>query len=178
MKLLASVAVVFSPASCAYYGYGETSQRNDAVCDKSSSGKRCLAWDSSRNTPIKCPDGTYAAGGCANPDNDPRGSWCYTSNASTGKYWELCDRACENHDPCAKNVPRKCSHTKDGARCRLIKISNTSEIMGHFRNWKESVNMEKNELTRRWMRAHDNNYCGNPDKDSEGDWCYIDAPPG
>ncbi|CAG5076765.1 Oidioi.mRNA.OKI2018_I69.PAR.g8539.t1.cds [Oikopleura dioica] len=50
--------------------------------------------------------------------------------------------------------------------------------MERCRNWKNSVNMEKNELTRRWMQAHDNNYCGNPDKDSGGDWCYVDAPPG
>ncbi|CAG5076768.1 Oidioi.mRNA.OKI2018_I69.PAR.g8540.t1.cds [Oikopleura dioica] len=165
MKLLASL-LVFSPTVTCYYGYG---QRNDAVCDRSKSGKRCLAWDSSRRYPQQC-NGRYAAGGCANPDHDSNGPWCYTSYANTGDYWEYCDPTCANHDLCGNKPPPlpptfddKCSQTNSGAQCR---------------NWKKSVNMSRKRSTQRWMRNQDNNNCANPDNDPKGDWCFIDAPRG
>ena len=63
------------------------------------SGKRCQSWSS--NTPHELyygvlddadyPDGSRAAAEnfCRNPDSDPRGIWCYTTDPDTK--WEFCN---------------------------------------------------------------------------------------
>ncbi|CAG5076771.1 Oidioi.mRNA.OKI2018_I69.PAR.g8541.t1.cds [Oikopleura dioica] len=162
MKLFASLSI-FSLSVNSYYAYA---QRDNPICDRSNTGKRCLAWDSSRRYPQEC-NGRYASGGCSNPDNDSNGPWCYTSYANTGDYWEYCDSACASHDLCGNQQPTisppssgKCSHTNEGTQCR---------------NWKNSVNMSRNRSTQRWMRNQDHNNCANPDNDSKGDWCFIEA---
>ena len=60
-------------------------------------GKKCQRWD--KQTPHKhtnnkaklFPDSSLAEASnyCRNPDNEPKGPWCYTEDS--GKRWEYCD---------------------------------------------------------------------------------------
>ena len=60
-------------------------------------GKKCQRWD--KQTPHKhtnnkanlFPDSSLAEASnyCRNPDNEPKGPWCYTQDSS--KRWEYCD---------------------------------------------------------------------------------------
>ena len=108
--------------------HGSFEQRNAKNCKKTVSGRNCLSWDSERLHPIvKCGFERDAVAGCANPDNDPRGPWCYTSFA-TKDNWEYCHQICARHDVCASrpqnNLPSssenegKCTETIDGIPCR------------------------------------------------------------
>ena len=61
------------------------------------SGKTCQAWASqtphehTNNVNDKFPYGSAALAGnyCRNPDSDPLGPWCYTTDRATR--WERCD---------------------------------------------------------------------------------------
>ncbi|CBY24930.1 unnamed protein product [Oikopleura dioica] len=161
---LSTILVIFS-SSAESYSYWNS--RNSPDCTKSNTGKSCLAWDSGRNNPIKC-DGRTAPGGCANPDNDPRGPWCYTGYG-TRNHFEYCDPQCSEHNVCATSGGRdpppvdKCNRTNGGKQCR---------------NWSESVHLSRNRKTKLWMKNQNNSNCANPDNDSRGNWCFIDAPRG
>ncbi|CAG5076762.1 Oidioi.mRNA.OKI2018_I69.PAR.g8538.t1.cds [Oikopleura dioica] len=146
MRLITSLALISK--FCQSFGYGSFEQRNADNCEKTVSGKNCLSWESQRLDPtVKCGFGRVASAGCANPDNDPRGPWCYTSFA-TKDNWEYCHQICVRHDVCAQRpqnnlqptqIPSendgKCTVTIDGIPCR---------------NWSESVNMSDRPATQRW----------------------------
>ena len=131
MKLISLIAVFSSYVQCYNSGYESYEQRNAKNCERTVSGKSCLSWDSERLDPtVKCVFGRVALEGCANPDNDPRGPWCYTSFA-TKDNWEYCHQICARHDVCEKrpqnilptpatpsNNDGKCTQTVDGVPCR------------------------------------------------------------
>ena len=68
-----------------------TGQRRKTV-----SGRTCQRWDQQtphshrNNDPRKFPEETLAeaANYCRNPDNEPGGPWCYTTDRS--RRWEYC----------------------------------------------------------------------------------------
>ena len=60
-------------------------------------GLECQRWDAqsphthTRNDPAKFPDATLqdAHNFCRNPDQEPGGPWCYTTDPS--ERWQYCD---------------------------------------------------------------------------------------
>ena len=60
-------------------------------------GYTCQRWDSAyphrhdRTNPDRFPDRTLSEANnyCRNPDLEPRGTWCYTTDPR--KRWEYCD---------------------------------------------------------------------------------------
>ena len=74
----------------------------DGTAAKTVSGKTCQRWDSqsphahTRNNVTKFPEDSLDAASnyCRNPDNEPKGPWCYTTDPA--KRWEYCAvPACE-----------------------------------------------------------------------------------
>ena len=77
---------------------------------------------------------------------DPK-PWCYTTNKSVR--WEYCD--C---DPPKARPQTSCSRTKNGHTCQ---------------QWDSTYPHEPNFTPA--LKNH--NFCSNPDRDPEGNWCYT-----
>ena len=69
----------------------------DCYCQHTISGESCLRW-SQTSSKWKPSWGKYRSY-CANPDNDPNGNWCYTSNYTYGKSWDYCPKRCSADSP-------------------------------------------------------------------------------
>ena len=88
-------------------------------------GKTCQRWDSqtphghTRNDIADFPDGTLddAANSCRNPDDEPGGPWCYTTDPASR--WEYCD------------VPMCSGSCRSFCRCSISLIFN----IRHKRIW-------------------------------------------
>jgi len=53
------------------------------------SGRTCQGWDTNIPHRTKFRPNPENNNFCRNPDNDPRGPWCYTTDPN--KRWEYCD---------------------------------------------------------------------------------------
>jgi hypothetical protein len=67
------------------------------ACSCTKSGRTCQQWNT--NTPHKVRKNKLVAltdsnnNFCANPDNDPRGNWCYTTDPKLR--YDLCSETCD-----------------------------------------------------------------------------------
>jgi len=123
-------------------------------CDQTStteSGRTCQKWN--RNYPFRPkykPTGSTDHNNCAAADpNDPK-PFCYTTDRE--KRWEYCDCTVTVKPP--PPPPTPCSKTRSGIECQ---------------RWDSSYPHQ----TKYRPTPSDNNYCANPDNDSNGPWCYT-----
>ncbi len=80
------------PSECGCQGVNQQDYRGDIAVTKS--GLECQRWDSQSphshsRTRKNYPDAGLSENYCRNPDNEPGGAWCYTTDPN--KRWEYCD---------------------------------------------------------------------------------------
>ncbi|VDI42859.1 Hypothetical predicted protein [Mytilus galloprovincialis] len=106
---------------------------------------------------------------CRNPDNEPLGPWCYTTDSETR--WEYCtvpfcdgitispkpEQNCRMNQQ-GKNYNGKINKTRFGQKCQA---------------WKSLV---PNKHPFAVKLADDEDYCRNPDTELYGPWCYTTDP--
>jgi len=130
------------------------------------SGKKCQKWTSqSPHKHDRTPDNPeYADSGlgdhnyCRNPDNEPRGVWCYTEDASSR--WEYCEKLPIWKRPQGDYRGNR-NVTKSGKECQKWTSQSPHE---HTRT------PDNPEFTHTGLGDH--NYCRNPDGE-KGIWCYT-----
>ncbi|CAH1799471.1 unnamed protein product [Owenia fusiformis] len=135
------------------------------------SGKTCQRWnrqsphEHSRNDTSTFPDDNLkdANNYCRNPDNEPEGLWCYTTDSNTR--WEYCNvQQCEcKTATLGKAYQGKISSTRSGKTCQRW---DSQSPHGHGNNNDPSKFPDDN-------LKDANNYCRNPDNEPEGPWCYT-----
>ncbi|KAM3930890.1 plasminogen-like [Leptodactylus fuscus] len=135
---------------------------------KTRSGKTCQEWTATiphtpNYTPKNYPNAGLDSNFCRNPDGDPNGPWCYTTDPN--QRFEFCDiPKCED-DECfhcnGENYKGKISKTKSGLDCQ-----NWNSQKPHAHGYKPESIPEKNLI---------NNYCRNPDGDLQP-WCFTTDP--
>ncbi|XP_074661421.1 plasminogen-like [Tubulanus polymorphus] len=131
---------------------------------KTQSGKTCQAWISQsphkhqRFNPNKGTTSNY----CRNPDNEPAGPWCYTTDPA--KRWEYCDvKMCQ---------VKECKITTLGREYRGI--LNQARSGKTCQAWKSQSPHHHNRFNP--AKGTTSNYCRNPDNSPEGPWCYTTDP--
>ena len=70
----------------------------DCYCEHTISGENCLRWSQTSSKWKPSGWGKYRPY-CANPDNDPKGNWCYISSSTYGKSWDYCSKNCPADSP-------------------------------------------------------------------------------
>jgi hypothetical protein len=133
------------------------------------SGHPCQAWASQTPHSHKVwtgfPEGSQAAAKnyCRNPDKEPNGPWCYTTDPA--KRWESCDvKYCEcKATKKGTEYGGTVSTTVTGRKCQAW----TSQAPHTHKVWTDFPE---------GSQAAANNYCRNPDGESDGPWCYTTDP--
>ncbi|XP_039272402.1 plasminogen-like [Styela clava] len=137
----------------------------------SNTGRNCQRWDAqaphshSRTAEIY-PHSGLVNNFCRNPDAEPLGPWCYTTDSD--KRWEYC--------PIPKCEFETCFATEDkGASYRgQISITKTGRIC---QRWDSQTPHAHTRTTCTYALAGlDNNHCRNPDGEPGGPWCYTTDP--
>lgn len=100
---------------------------------------------------------------CRNPDNDPKGPWCYTTDPDTR--FEYCDIS-----DCNDGTPKTC-WSEDAPYEGKISETVTGLTCQH---WSKNRPHEPKYRPRR--PKFSKNYCRNPDNDENGPWCYTTDP--
>ncbi|CAG5104057.1 Oidioi.mRNA.OKI2018_I69.chr1.g1072.t1.cds [Oikopleura dioica] len=100
---------------------------------------------------------------CRNPDNDPKGPWCYTTDPGTRfEYCEITD--------CNDGTPKTCWSPDAPYEGKLS--TTTSGLT--CQHWSKNRPHEPKYRPRR--PKFNRNYCRNPDGDENGPWCYTTDP--
>jgi len=111
---------------------------------------------------------------CRNPDNEPGGPWCYTTD--TNKRWDYCNvemcpkktDGCKNeNDTDGRGYRGNKAQTRDFHTCMNWSIK--TKMAGGSGIHTGTVNAFENGV-------EDHNYCRNPDHDVKGAWCYTTTP--
>ncbi|XP_073416289.1 plasminogen [Dendrobates tinctorius] len=134
---------------------------------KTRSGKTCQDWIATsphtpNYTPTNYPNAGLESNFCRNPDGDPNGPWCYTTDPN--QRFEFCNiPQCE--DDCfhctGENYRGKVSKTKSGLECQ-----NWDSQKPHTHGYKPDSIPEKNLIS---------NHCRNPDGEPRP-WCFTTDP--
>jgi len=142
----------------------------NGVVSETINGRTCQNWKEQAPHKHKVftnlPDGSEEAAGnyCRNPDKEPNGPWCYTTDSKVR--WEYCDVK-----QCAE-----CKKTKQGTEY-IGAVSET--VTGRTcQNWTSQVPHNHQLWTGlpEGSEKEAKNYCRNPDGTSDGPWCYTSEP--
>ncbi|XP_004674018.1 PREDICTED: plasminogen [Condylura cristata] len=134
---------------------------------KTKGGVTCQKWSSSsphkpNYTPEEFPQEGLEENYCRNPDNDPKGPWCYTTDPNLR--YDFCNiPQCE--DECmhcsGEHYVGKISKTMSGIQCQAWD-SQTPHAHGYIPSKFPSKNLK-------------GNYCRNPDGEPRP-WCFTTNP--
>jgi integrin beta 3 len=140
------------------------------VLSQTLSGRGCQHWASQEPHKHKVftnlPEGSEDAAKnyCRNPDNEPEGPWCYTTDPKVR--WEYCDVK-----PCDE-----CKKTRRGAEYSGV-LAQT--INGHTcQNWASQEPHKHPKFTKlpEGCEKAAKNFCRNPNNNANGPWCYTTDP--
>ncbi|KAM4617640.1 prothrombin [Discoglossus pictus] len=179
----ALVQCIESEWDCAING-GENYRGNISV---TKSGRDCQYWSSNFPHRTKYNDNTHSNASltqnfCRNPDNNPKGPWCYTRDPT--KRWEECVvPVCgKPGQTTVEQIVQKVGQATE-VKCepdRGLGYEGTLAVSGSGMpclqwNSPEAMNMgdRKEFLSEVQLKE---NYCRNPDNDEEGVWCYVSHP--
>lgn len=139
------------------------------------SGRSCMSWTgNSPHVPKSSladnqfPDGSIAAANnyCRNPDDEPNGPWCYTTDPD--KRWEYCDVPycphCKNSD-LGIEYAGNASVTASGRGCQAWTATSPQK----------PTSLDDSKFPD-GSKAAAKNYCRNPDSTAGGPWCYTLDP--
>ena len=137
------------------------------------SGYECMNWLEQSPHKHSRTEANYPNTGlgdhnyCRNPDNEPDGAWCYTTNPK--QRWDYCP------------VP-KCSDPEIGCYGGLqkdyrgpLQVTNTGK---KCQKWTSQFPHEHSRTDSKYPDSGlgDHNYCRNPDNEPDGAWCYTEDP--
>ncbi|XP_035661699.1 uncharacterized protein LOC118405953 [Branchiostoma floridae] len=131
------------------------------------SGRTCQHWDSQiphghDRTPANYPSSGLEQNYCRNPDGEPSGVWCYTTDPT--QRWEYCD------------VPA-CSDCLigDGTSYRgTVSVTESGRTCQH---WDSQIPHGHDRTPANYPSSGlEQNYCRNPDGEPFGVWCYTTDP--
>nr|1KI0_A Chain A, ANGIOSTATIN [Homo sapiens] len=134
---------------------------------KTKNGITCQKWSSTsphrpRFSPATHPSEGLEENYCRNPDNDPQGPWCYTTDPE--KRYDYCD-ILECEEECmhcsGENYDGKISKTMSGLECQAWD-SQSPHAHGYIPSKFPNKNLKKN-------------YCRNPDRELRP-WCFTTDP--
>ncbi|XP_072037091.1 plasminogen-like [Amphiura filiformis] len=133
--------------------------------------KECQSWTSQdphahTRTPANYPDaGLGEHNYCRNPDDEPNGPWCYTTDPETR--WAYCpvyDCASECYSkPHGGDYRGSVNQTTD---CKECQSWTSQDPHAHTRTPENYPDAGLGE----------HNYCRNPDDEPNGPWCYTTDP--
>ena len=128
----------------------EADYRGDV--SKTVDGVACVNWWEEEYD--RWPEGGLYANSCRNPDDDPLGAWCFTSDSLDGPgQWGYCD------------VP-KCKMCAD--------LPDESDYRGPI---SVTTDKDKRDCLKWWAGTSggtkDNNFCRNPNNNPDGAWCVT-----
>ena len=103
---------------------------------------------------------------CRNPDNEPGGAWCYTTNPL--QRWNYCPvPRCSGESKCwdglQKDYRGPQQVTKSGEQCQKW-----------TEQWPQRHSRTEANYPDSGLGNH--NYCRNPDNEPSGAWCYTTNP--
>jgi len=134
------------------------------------SGKTCQRWDvqkphrlsesiEQKVRNLARRDHNY----CRNPDEDPKGNWCYTIDPKTR--YDYCQvPECE--------IPSKVSHCWKSGRNGYLGTKSTTKKGFTCQPWNNNYPHKP----KYWPTPRNHNFCRNPVNDSKGPWCYTTDP--
>ncbi|XP_076976893.1 apolipoprotein(a)-like [Tamandua tetradactyla] len=161
------------PECKVYFQECKTGNGNNyrGVVSKTKNGVTCQNWeDNSPHTPNfsldKHPEDGLVLNYCRNPDNDPKGPWCYTTDPNLR--FDYCNipecevylRECKTRN--GRDYRGTVSITKNGVVCQKWKDNSP-----HITNFSPDKYPAEGLVE---------NYCRNPDNDPKGPWCYTTDP--
>ena len=132
------------------------------------SGATCMKWTEQKPHRHSRTEENYPNSGlgdhnyCRNPDNEPEGAWCYTTNPL--QRWDYCPVPSCTEDRCwdglQKDYRGPLQITKWGEQCQ---------------KWTEQYPHKHSRTEKNYPEAGlgNHNYCRNPDSESGGAWCYT-----
>ncbi|XP_064618875.1 deleted in malignant brain tumors 1 protein-like [Lineus longissimus] len=131
----------------------------------------CQRWDSqtphpnsmSQRTTFIDGNATLAQNYCRNPDNDPRGPWCYST--VTTPIYQYCNIPyCSFHDKCRRTpLGREYTGTKSISKNGYPCLS----WYGILRSLRWGTQFPEHSTSAA------KNYCRNPKNKPKGPWCYV-----
>ena len=92
------------------------------------SGRRCQSWALNQPHQTRVRPAVYNHNFCSNPDRDPRGAWCYTTDPNVP--WDFCD------------IPR----------CRVDNFNEETEQFARMRGVLPIVTEESNQCWSKWAK--------------------------
>merc|ERR1712003_229437 len=104
---------------------------------------------------------------CRNPDNEPEGAWCYTTNPD--QRWDYCGvpKCLEGEASCwdglQKDYRGPLQVTESGEKCQKWTAQSPHKHSRTEANYPDEG-------------LGDHNYCRNPDNEEGGAWCYTTNP--
>lgn len=170
------------PSECGCPNVNQQDYRGDVAVTKS--GRQCQAWDAQAphahsNTRDNRPNAGLIENYCRNPDNEPEGAWCYTTDPNVR--WEYC-----HVDVCGvlpTNAPTTSPTGSRVSECSYEKDQNdyrgdisTTEAGFECQRWDEQSPHKHSRTATDYPNAGlDENYCRNPDGEPRA-WCYTTDP--